>query len=182
MEEVLNELRNENYSSKDVYKAADKLLRSTKYNTIPVDIVKLLQELDFTVGTQILDDDFCGYIAIDKSTSERFNSKGIIAVNKNDNIGHKRFTIAHELAHYIFDYNPKNESYYNTYKTNDVQTEEEIRANKFAANLLMPSNEFIDEYNSVRECDTNIVASLAEKFKVSAKAITKRMEELNLAY
>lgn len=44
----------------------------------------------------------------------------------------------------------------------------------------MTKNCFIDEYNNVKNREINILAYLADRFKVSSKAIEKRMEELML--
>lgn len=51
------------------------------------------------------------------------------------NIGHKRFALAHELAHYLFDFDEtKDLVYYNTYFAKEEEKSEiELRANAFVA-------------------------------------------------
>src|SRR5205823_4215324 len=76
-----------------------------------------------------------------------------IVVNKDDPSTRQRFTIAHELGHYILhqDY-VKDESKYKVLLRRPLQdldyTKEEKEANCFAANLLVP-NDLFKKYKDV---------------------------------
>ena len=132
-------------------------------------------------------------IAIDHSLNELFETDKIIVVNKKDSNEHKRFTIAHELAHYLFDAD-HNQDYYNTYQTNESSwsadmehTNREAVANYFAANLLMPSldfrkkyNKLLQEYGNTMTGKLQITSQLSSFFGVPKTAVQIRYKELQL--
>ena len=142
--------------------------------------------------------DICNKMGLDVEETEDFSNdisgliykkddKYIILVNAFHKIGRKSFTIAHELGHFvlhkqlldekseivsytkskeedIFPALPRCETNYNCYET---------EANKFAANILMPEDEFIkicDEVNSIEE--------IAAYFGVSIQAATIRAQKV----
>lgn len=154
--------------------------------TAPLRIGKMLNTLGFLVllSDSFNNDNLSGALAIDNNAiKDKF--KKIIMLNNKDNIGHQRFTIAHELAHYIFDALPGQEYYEAYYRTDENKNNEvrEYRANQFAANLLMPKSIFIPRYEYVASklSDTqkvNMILSL--DFGVSKTAVEKRVKELGL--
>lgn len=152
----------------------------------PLRIGDMLDSLGFAVvpDNSFDDDTLSGVLAIDNTVAmERFRK--MIVLNNRDNIGHQRFTIAHELAHYIFDALPNQKYYEAYYRTDDKKNNEirEYRANKFAANLLMPRTIFESRYKFIASQikDTQKVQFiLSLDFGVSVTAINKRIEELNL--
>ena len=88
--------------------------------------------------------------------------------------------MAHELCHYIFDFDRNNKlAFYDGYDTRNTNRPTEQRANTFAANLLMPKSLFIKAYTSLSDLYLyDKVAELARLFQVSETAITKRIDEL----
>lgn len=121
----------------------------------------------------------------------------VIKVNQNNSYGHQRFTIMHEIYHYIFDYYfpqnyndsffKQNEIHYNIFYENEQtnDNENEQKANRFAAAFLMPRNDFISSYAYYRDklniTDQNeIIEKLSQKYLVSNAAIIKRFEELGI--
>jgi Zn-dependent peptidase ImmA (M78 family) len=115
-----------------------------------------------------------------------------IAVNAKQHPNRKRFTIAHELAHYLFAHS--NEDHIDWQfailrrdeKSSDASDEREIEANAFAANLLMPTNFLkadLKRYTNFRgelELDEAARQALARKYKVSEMAMTYRLVNLGL--
>lgn len=104
-----------------------------------------------------------------------------LGVNENHSENRQRFTIAHEIGHYILHTNDplhcddKGEVD-KVYLRSELQSREETEANYFAADLLMPElliDKSIDE-------DINTVDALAEHFKVSEEAMRYRL--INLGY
>jgi Zn-dependent peptidase ImmA (M78 family) len=92
-----------------------------------------------------------------------------------------RFTIAHELGHYILHY-----LYFKQVKGEDIGPMEaqrygsgrvEWEANWFAAGFLMPNNPFRSSYTRLGGDKTAIAA----EFKVSAEAVRVRLSNLGLA-
>lgn len=152
---------------------------------IPIPIVLIADKLGFRVYQQdIPGDDLSGYIAISGDLREQFSTDKVIVVSDKESLGHKRFTIAHELGHYIYDFDPKSEvEYFNTYRTDEQHTKDikEERANLFAACLLMPKDEFTAEYNVQSGANLyDICNHLADIFQVSSTAVRRRINELGL--
>lgn len=181
-ERILEKLREMPNEINDLPEITKKIISDLKTKEFPVPIVKIMRELDFFVGMQELEDSLSGYIVIDKSLKDKFRKEKLVCVNSKDTLGHQRFTIAHELAHYIFDFDPQNdEVFYSAYVTNQIDNKIEQRANKFAANLLMPEDEFEKIYKKIKkENDGNTIEKLVNYFEVSKKAVELRILELGL--
>lgn len=109
-----------------------------------------------------------------------------IWINPRHHINRQRFTMAHELGHFIRDILPKLLSNKPTtgfedsadfemtfHRFNFADEPEEIAANFFAANLLMPAK-------AVKKYSGESKDELAKRFQVSPRAIEKRMEYLGL--
>lgn len=180
LEDWIKDFRNKKYTVDNMGEVAEKVLDKFEIDQVPVPIISIIKKLGFQVYQQKMEDELSGFIVVDDQWKDRFGTNKLVLVNSEHNNGHKRFTIAHELAHYLFDYDEKKPSYYNAYYKNSDRLPDERCANQFAANLLMPKNLFIDEYNKAKKLDVNIVAMLADKFEVSAKAAERRLEELKL--
>lgn len=105
-----------------------------------VPIVEIAKRMGFKIYQSRLESKLSGFIAVDEKIKKKLGSDKVIFVNINDELGHQRFVIAHELAHYLFDYDMESDEkeYYNTYFKNSHKSFNEIRANQFAANLLVP--------------------------------------------
>jgi Zn-dependent peptidase ImmA (M78 family) len=115
----------------------------------------------------------------------RTGKTGFIAVNDDHPPNRQRFTIAHELGHFFLSEEDTDVfvdaaviRYRNT--TSSLGTDhEEIEANNFAAELLMPE-EFliIDLEDYGEEIDEWGVYELAQKYGVSEQAMTIRLRKL----
>jgi len=179
-QELIEEIRTMPNDIENVSDITQKIIKDLKSKEFPIPIVKIMKELNFLVGMQELEDNLSGYIVISEDIVKKFGKDKLICVNSKDSLGHQRFTIAHELAHFLFDFNPaQSREYYNTYRTDDVDNKNEQRANKFAANLLMPKEEFTKIYNDLRNDDEKF-AKLIKYFEVSRRAIDRRIIELGL--
>lgn len=123
------------------------------------------------------------------------DGKGMIGYSANDPKVRKRFTIAHELGHYILhgDSSSKEEVFVdkdfiikyrnNVNSYNKVEIKQENEANAFAAALLMPKflieEEFRNnDFSNLSEPD--LIKYLAKKFEVSVLAMTYRLSNLNI--
>lgn len=179
-QELIEEIRTMPNDIENISDITQKIIKDLKSKEFPIPIVKIMKELNFLVGMQELEDNLSGYIVISENIVKKFGKDKLICVNSKDSLGHQRFTIAHELAHFLFDFNPaQSKEYYNTYRTDDVNDENEKRANKFAANLLMPEDEFKKVYMQLYE-DEEKFSKLIEYFEVSRRAIDRRIIELGL--
>lgn len=126
-----------------------------------VPIIELAKIMGFKIYTaKFKDRNLSGTIGISKKLVNRYKSDKVIILNNQDTDEHILFTLCHELAHYIYDYesNAHNE-YSNTYRTNEAINAKEMRANRFAASLLMPKESFKEAYSELSNNidDKNII-------------------------
>lgn len=142
---------------------------------IPVDLSTLCSTLGVHLHQAYLDPDISGMLEQDTRGSFK------ITVNAAHVPVRRRFTIAHELGHYVLHRNlvgngvDDNVAYRSTtagkYHNTAIGPKEETQANKFAANLLMPKDMIDQAINSGME-DTKV---LADYFEVSEQAMKIRL-------
>jgi Zn-dependent peptidase ImmA (M78 family) len=103
------------------------------------------------------------------------NGKWIIGVNRLHHKNRKRYTLAHELGHYIL-HKEKNINIVDTtfFRSNETDSIEYM-ANEFAAKLLMPEDKVRD---LVDNQGIKNIGDLAENFEVSASAMKYRIISL----
>ena len=182
-EEIQSRNQEKKYDVNEMPEVAQMILDRLGIEEVPIPIVAIMKSLNFQVVAGELKDEISGIIGIDDDLAKNFKSSKVIAINNKDNVGHQRFTMAHELAHYLFDFDVSNQIvYYNTYNTFEDENEEERRANYFAANLLMPEKKFKKEFDNV-VIKNNLyvtVEKLSKIFQVSGEAVRRRISELSL--
>jgi Zn-dependent peptidase ImmA (M78 family) len=129
-----------------------------------VDIVSIVEKQGIKIKEEILPSTKSGYLTY-------LDGSWIIGVNKLHSSRRKRFTIAHEFAHYILHRSDKNYFVDTVFFRDENITSIEYAANAFAAKLLMP-----DEYIK-RAIDRNILSlvDLADLFDVSLLALKNRL-------
>jgi Zn-dependent peptidase ImmA (M78 family) len=92
----------------------------------------------------------------------------------------QRFTIAHEIGHYVLGHLNEQQRCFRDLPSNfmsDAMSEKERQANAFAAELLMP--EQIVKYAIEKKNVTHVVA-LANVFNVSQAAMSYRLKNLRI--
>jgi len=111
----------------------------------------------------------------------RTGDTAVIGVNSTQSRVRQRFTIAHELGHFLLHEGIQHHVDHN-YRVNfrsevssSATSVDEIEANFFAASLLMPRH-FLDAVNAVDAMDDDArVAELARAFDVSRHAMSLRL-------
>jgi Zn-dependent peptidase ImmA (M78 family) len=164
-------------NSKDIRSKAYVLLNKYGINTIPVDIEKIAKGLNckiFRINPKELQSDipcdkekFSGAIIKNKNNEEEH----FIFLNKFDSPQRQTFTIAHELGHLQLGTDNQIDCRESMY-SNDKN---ELDANEFAGNILMPHNWLKEAINGG---DDNQI--LAYMFGVSVKAIEFRRNQLHI--
>jgi Zn-dependent peptidase ImmA (M78 family) len=141
----------------------------------PLDIVAVAKKI---FNMNLIDNKDLG-----KSVSgflEKINDKWCIYVNKYENEQRKRFTIAHEIGHFVLhkdSYFLNNNYIYDQIFFRDENTSPmEREANNFASDLLMPE----DVFNRYIREGFNTISKLADKFKLSTSAVKYRAYKLGL--
>lgn len=171
-------------TSSQISEKEEKLVMPTNINAIynkakelgiatePLDIVRVVKEI-FEIDLYFND--------LDRNTSgfiERTGpAKWAIHVNKWENALRQKFTIAHELAHFILHKNIlQSGSHYDSILFRDDNTSSiERQASSFASELLMPSDKFGEYINE----GCNTIEKLADKFELSTSAVRYRAYKLN---
>ena len=120
-----------------------------------------------------------GDININGDTKKKYGYDKVILVNKTEELFHQRFVVAHELAHYLFDflgnekYNDINILFADTYQKNKHETYPEKRANAFAAEIMMPKELFIKQYKIARLADSNHIFIVQDILKLPLNQLKK---------
>lgn len=140
--------------------------------TAPVDVVGLAGELGIKVWeSRKLPPNKSGKIF--KDSVNGGPSGFSIVVNAGEAFVRKRFTVAHELAHFLLhrEHLDKGELVDDTMYRSGLSTEEEAAANKLAAQILMPR----DLIKELMRSGVKDVVSLAARLQVSVPAMKVRL-------
>jgi Zn-dependent peptidase ImmA (M78 family) len=148
------------------------LLRRAGVRRPPVPVEKIAEMLGLEVRYLPSPDEISGALI-------RKGKDLIIGVNSDQHPNRQRFTIAHEIAHFIL------------HKGRSVHVDEdfcinrdgsnsldEMQANGFAAELLMPEGLVEADISRFSVVDQRIVSILASKYKVSSQAMQIRLSNL----
>jgi len=104
------------------------------------------------------------------------NNCWVMEINKNQNLKRQKFTLAHELGHFVLHKNKDTEFCDTTFfRKNEELDSLEYNANEFAAQILMPE-ERIKYY--IQQQNIKSIKSLADIFDVSSSAMRYRVEGL----
>ena len=141
----------------------------------PVDVEGLARALGIIVYKEFLSEDISGMLA------PKGNNTYVITVNAYHPFTRQRFTLAHELGHFLMHEHligsgvDDDRAYRSTsagrYKNTAIGPREETEANKIAAAILMP-------YDLIQEQKTHGIdtpTELAEAFGVSEHAMSIRL-------
>ncbi len=154
-------------------------------NKTYVDVKLVAEKLGLTVEPHDLGPNISGVLYIDKG-------KGTIGYNKFESPVRQRFTIAHEIGHFIL-HRLQSEIFvdkkefkvmYRAEHSVKGDAKQEREANAFAAALLMPKERLTKELQELSfdlgDDQDDAIQRLAELFKVSTQAMAYRISNLNL--
>jgi len=162
-------------------KAARRLLRRHGPPVLPIDVKGIAQTEGLPVTFHDLEDRVSGMLV-------REEDSAVMAVNVNHHENRQRFTIAHELGHFLLHEETPTVFvddlmvHFRSERTVKRFDPREAQANEFAACLLMPrellKQDLVD--NPVDVSDDAAVRRLARRYRVSAQALTIRLMSLGL--
>ena len=160
---------------------------------IPVNIEEKIRKNNIELNKYCFDlkDNILGEI-------KKENGKFIINIQARDHYYRKRFTMGHELAHFIKhkeligdgvdDGKVGNKLYRAVYRKNDkITSKEEVEANHYSAELLIPNKltnfiyeSFFKDINKEDslDIDINFLEFLSKKFQVSTAVVSFRIKNL----
>lgn len=154
----------------------------------------ILNELNITSAKKIVVEKICKSHGVDvKSEELDMDVSGLFVIkekeayiryNKNEAPHRQRFTMAHELGHFILHkdtplfISKKDNVMYRNLDSSTGEIKREREANSFAASLLMPRKFVLDEISKIPKKTKDPVSYLADKFRVSEQAMTFRLANL----
>lgn len=161
---------------------AKEVLRLYGITSAPVPVEAIAKHMGVDVRYAALDDELSGMIFIK-------DGRPIIGINRLHHPNRQRFTIAHELGHFVM---------HKKLITNEVHVDrqfrvlmrdgnagsgtqkEEVEANRFAAALLMPEALVLKAIadHTFDIDDENPLSELAKQFKVSRQTMEYRVRNL----
>lgn len=150
---------------------------------VPTDVDALAAQLEIDVMYEPLEYDVSGMMVT------REDGSVVIVVNDSHAENRQRFSVAHELGHYFLhrDISPvfvdSKKVFYRDGVAAGGTNVQEIEANAFAAELLMPEakiREIFPERVSLMDIDTDAIDAAASLLKVSTTALSFRLMRLGL--
>ena len=156
---------------------------------IPISFEKLIDFFNIEISSE-LDSSKSEYAGEIKVTEDKVK----IWVNPADAPVRQRFTIAHEIGHYVLHHTSHTNSILDdniVFNRSAEWSKQESEANNFAARLLMPSekvidvakeiiNEYKEKNNSSKMPVAEFVRIMADKFFVSTTAMEYRLKNLGI--
>lgn len=149
-------------------------------NAAPVNVEGLATALGILIRRTPAKDDVSGFLY------RQCDGPAIIGVNSLHHPNRQRFTIAHEIGH--FSLHDSMEMHVDEFvmklrsrESTTGENRDEVEANRFAAELLMPEEILereIERLGVYDVCDDKAMAQLAKHFQVSVQAMSNRLMTL----
>ena len=172
-------------NTNQIEKKALELLKKYNKLKIPVPIKNLIKEIGINLSPYDLGEDVSGVLVVD-------NGEYRIGYNSTESPARQRFTLAHELGHFMLHKNKQQEVFVDNvtymFRKNNARTKDykiEMEANQFAAAILMPKDLLKKEIEVLDDgfiSDHDMIVELSKKFKVSQIAMTYRLNNLGYFY
>jgi Zn-dependent peptidase ImmA (M78 family) len=167
--------------------SADKLLKKHGIVQVPVDVEKIAISMGINVAkVKFSKDEISGAIKMKGKSGSP-----VIAVNEDHCKERQRFTIAHEIGHFVLhsieslhvDSTHDPVYFRDANAVSSTTNVKEVQANQFAAELLMPRDMVINDLQNDFKLknnneDVKVIAGLAKKYNVSQQAMIKRIGSL----
>jgi Zn-dependent peptidase ImmA (M78 family) len=162
---------------------AERVLRETETYRVPVQIEVVAHRMKLSTEAAALGEDVSGMLVVE-------NDRGAIGYNSTHAPVRQRFTIAHEIAHFVLHLkkNRKSQLFIDRHifrrdeNSATGSDREEVEANRFGAALLMPATLV---HKEIRKHDLDLddedaISFLSKRFQVSTAAMTNRLTTLGL--
>ena len=169
----------------EVKKIVKKLLTDNNLYQAPINVVKLAETLKFTVLQQNLGYDGALLVNDEETFEIDHQDYNRVILVDNDQINtRKRFTIAHEISHFLIEYDGKSSMFAHREEKHKGDPKER-EADSLASEILMPY-ELLDEF--VKKCRTKFsnyyltATAIADHFNVSQMAAEYRYDEYLRGY
>lgn len=159
---------------------AVRILKEMGVVSAPVDVEGVASFLGIDVRKNPTKDEISGFLF------KQAGAKAVIGINSLHHTNRQRFTLSHEIGHYVL--HPQEEMHVDKFvlqfrdsKSSKGEDELEKEANRFAAELLMPKEFLVRDVQEIGLQDLHddeAVKQLAKKYEVSVQAMTTRLTSL----
>jgi Zn-dependent peptidase ImmA (M78 family) len=153
------------------------LLKRKNVRRPPVPVEKIARALGLEISFAPLNADLSGAIL-------RSRDGVVIGVNSSHHPNRQRFTIAHEIGHFLL-HKGMNVHWDTDFRVNwrdgessEGVNREEMQANRFAAELLMPASFVMTDIEKVSDLNKETIRRLARRYKVSSQAMEIKLGNL----
>ncbi len=159
---------------KKIREKVEALLKQNRIHKPPVPVEKIAARLGLDVRSAPLDGDLSGVLV-------RNDGEVYIGVNSLHHMNRRRFTIAHELGHFALHRGIRmhvDRDFRVNWRDDDSSKAvdpEEMEANRFAAELLMPTHLLLKDIEGLKRFDRGTVDLLARRYRVSPQAMGIRL-------
>ena len=153
------------------------LLTRFRITEPPVDVEKIAKNLGIRVEFIDFDKDEISGLLVRKG------KKTVLGVNRKHSENRQRFTIAHEIGHFLLHktkpiFVDELALHFRTQISGEGINPEEIEANALAAELLMPRQFIEEDVANIDVLNEKAIQDLAQKYKVSVEAFVFRLTNL----
>lgn len=161
--------------NEQIEKIAEDLRNGLKMRQIPVPVEQIVELLGIRIK-RAPSEDFSGLLL-------RKDGKALIGVNDSESHVRQRFTVAHELGHFLLHQAKDAFVDYRDNQKGGFRDQKERQANVFAAAFLIPRTSLIAEVRKISH--TGIfdaeIENLAKKYDVSKESMNYRLLNLGLS-
>lgn len=152
---------------------AKEIIKENKDASLPIPIEEIAKAVGIKEIQYISNAPFEGALVANSGKTE-----GIIACKAEGNEERRRFTIGHELGHFLI---PSHSNRLTcatssiSYENRNIYNDKEQQANCFASNILIPQYFLEKELDKIKYFDLEELCKLREKFLVSYEAFIRAL-------
>jgi len=172
---------------------AEKFLKDEGFNSLPIDLMAIAERLEIIVQAKSE-----GNSGVSGMLLKHENNFGIMYATHIKSIGFQRFSIAHEIGHFLLDGHieqilPDGANEHESRAGFTSSDPYEIEADNFASALLMPSELFKKEMQKMEEgleaikalakvCETSLISTAIRYTKFAEEPCAIIVSEGNIIY
>lgn len=155
--------------------SAKNILKKFNIQERPIDVEKIAKLLKIKIVKLSFENNEVSGLLKRKGSE----GKPVMAINENHPKERQRFTIAHEIGHFILHdtslvHVDTEKVYFRDNNSSTATKAKEIQANQFAAELLMPNFLLIEDLKKILDADGKVIDAipkLSKEYKVSDQAM-----------
>lgn len=159
-------------SSQDIQLKVKDILTHFGITRAPIPVEQIAEKMNIKIS-YAPSTDYSGILI-------RKDGGALMGINSEESPGRRRFTVAHELGHYFLEKTTAVSIDYRDNSSRPDKTKQEVMADDFAANLLMPKEFLVHDYVMVGGRYEEKLVRLAEQYQVSREAMMWRLKNLQL--